>query len=391
MTADASPRRAPFSRRTLATGLLLAMAGVFLLTLAVDQDTFWLRLLRSVAEAALVGGVADWFAVTALFRRPLGLPIPHTAIVPMSKARIGAGLANFLGENFLSAERLALTLRAAQPARRLGVWLSKRANARLVSTKIVQVFARSGAAPAILARALAGADPGRLVDLALEGLEASELDGALLDEALRGATAFLHNKSGRLEERAGRRRQGVLRRTLDREVMRAVTEGLARLFDELSDKDHPSRQRLLAAMRTRTRAAFAHADTTARLQEWTARFAANPHVATTLAAFLDAPDGGALREALEDLLVTSGERLRADEAAQREFESLLLSLTEDLSLLRHGVMQMIAEGARAYDTTDFSNRIERAVNDDLQFIRINGTVVGALVGCLLFVAKSLGA
>jgi uncharacterized membrane-anchored protein YjiN (DUF445 family) len=100
---------------------------------------FWTDLLRAGTEAALVGGLADWFAVTALFRRPLGLPIPHTAVIPNSKDRIGAGLGRFIERHFLEPELVAARLRSVGISRRLGAWLADRRNANLVSDRLVVI------------------------------------------------------------------------------------------------------------------------------------------------------------------------------------------------------------------------------------------------------------
>src|SRR5580704_19108374 len=109
--------------------MLAIAAAIFAISLAAPSPNGWLLLVRSVAEAALVGGLADWFAVTALFRRPLRLPIPHTAIVPANKERIGEGLARFLDRNFLTRDLLIPELRSLQIAERLAAWLSQRENA----------------------------------------------------------------------------------------------------------------------------------------------------------------------------------------------------------------------------------------------------------------------
>src|SRR5258708_30097681 len=115
--------------RVAATGMLASAGIVFAGTLAVSDPNAWVLLLRSVAEAALVGGLADWFAVTALFRRPLRLPIPHTAIVPANKDRIGEGLARFLDRHFLTQDLLIPELRSVHIAERPAAWLAQRENA----------------------------------------------------------------------------------------------------------------------------------------------------------------------------------------------------------------------------------------------------------------------
>src|SRR6266403_3541385 len=127
-------------KRVIATVLLAAMAALFIFTTLAPQPGFWILLVRATAEAALVGGLADWFAVTALFRQPLGLPIPHTAILPKNKDRIGEGLATFIERNFLTPEIVRAKLRSIDPARLVADWLSAPANADAVARRLVRIF-----------------------------------------------------------------------------------------------------------------------------------------------------------------------------------------------------------------------------------------------------------
>jgi len=124
----------------LATGLLAVAGVVFLATLLVPEAGVWVKLLRSVAEASLVGGLADWSAVSAVFRRPLGLPIPHIAIVPANKERIGEGLARFLDRHFLSRDVLVPELRSLRLTARAADWLADRRNALVVATEITRAL-----------------------------------------------------------------------------------------------------------------------------------------------------------------------------------------------------------------------------------------------------------
>src|SRR5215207_10512324 len=117
--ADAEAKQAQLDRmKRRAAGLLVAMSILFLVTLILEPRYPWLGYVRATAEASLVGGIADWFAITALFRHPMNLPIPHTAIIPSRKDRIGRSLGNFVQNNFLSPEILSAKLRAAQLSRR---------------------------------------------------------------------------------------------------------------------------------------------------------------------------------------------------------------------------------------------------------------------------------
>src|SRR5258707_14526406 len=126
--------------QAVAPGMLAAAAAVFATSLTIPDPGTGILLLRAIAEAALVGGLADWFAVTALFRHPLGLPIPHTAIVPANKDRIGEGLARFLDRNFLTRDLLLPELRSIHIAERLATWLSQRENAARLAAEIVKTL-----------------------------------------------------------------------------------------------------------------------------------------------------------------------------------------------------------------------------------------------------------
>src|SRR5689334_2093195 len=126
-----------------ATGLLVLAAFVFSVAAYFESAYPWLAYVRATAEASLVGGLADWFAVTALFRRPLGLPIPHTAIVATRKERIGRILGNFVQNHFLSRDVIALNLRAVHPAERAATWLADRAHARQVSRQFASSLVKA--------------------------------------------------------------------------------------------------------------------------------------------------------------------------------------------------------------------------------------------------------
>ena len=130
---DAEAKQIQLDRmKRRATGLLVAMGAVFAAAWYFETAYPWLGYLRATAEAGMVGGVADWFAITALFRRPLNMPIPHTAIIPQRKDRIGRSLGNFVQNNFLSPEVLGAKLRAAALSRRAAEWLREPEHARSV-------------------------------------------------------------------------------------------------------------------------------------------------------------------------------------------------------------------------------------------------------------------
>ena len=141
-TSDRIKRQQLRRMKSVATGLLVISAVTYLIAKRAEATgaPMWVSFVRAAAEAAMVGGLADWFAVTALFRRPLGLPIPHTAIISNRKDAIGASLGEFVGENFLSEEVVRNKIRSAQIASRLGTWLRDPANSKQLTDELAGVI-----------------------------------------------------------------------------------------------------------------------------------------------------------------------------------------------------------------------------------------------------------
>src|SRR5437667_2393909 len=244
--------------RALATGMLAVAATIFALSLAFPNPSGWLLLVRSVAEAALVGGLADWFAVTALFRRPLRLPIPHTAIVPANKDRIGEGLARFLDRNFLTGDLLIPELRALRIADRLAAWLADRRNASALAGEIGKALpfvlraVDDSQIKAFLGRALGAqlrsASLGPLAAQIVRILTAAGYHQAVLDSALDYARDFLGRNEERPLEAVTERRRRWIPRAINREIARAMLRAAGELIDDLRQPDGAARQGLLAAI-----------------------------------------------------------------------------------------------------------------------------------------------
>jgi uncharacterized membrane-anchored protein YjiN (DUF445 family) len=242
--------------RALATGLLALAGASFAATLWVRNPGLALLLLRAVAEAALVGGLADWFAVTALFRRPLGLPIPHTAILPANKERIGEGLARFLDRHFLAPGLLLPELRSLQIANKIAAWLARRRNAQTLAGEIAKAVPHLLRAvddrqiTGFLVHALGGQlrsmELGPVAGQLLRILTASGYHEAVLDSALDYAGDFLARNQGRLLDTVAERRRGWIPRVIDRQIARAVLRGAGELIDDLRKPGGSARQALLA-------------------------------------------------------------------------------------------------------------------------------------------------
>lgn len=409
--ADQEAQRRALSRhRWLATGLLLFMAVVWFVTRLVPDPGFVVMLVHAGAEAAMVGGLADWFAVTALFRHPLGLPIPHTAIVPRSKDRIGEGLGHFVERNFLDPELVANRLQGLDIAGRLGRWLADHETAEKLAGRI------TGALPhmldSITSRALrrffsrALKDQLERVDLApilgrgLGLLRETDRHHALFDYLLRAAANYIDEEQERIYEMVEARSQWWIPKTVDRRIAAALINGILDLLEELSDPDHELRQRFNAAVDELVHELCHSPEMREKVRLVKDEVLSNPETQEYLGRLWDQLRARILREAENE----DGEMRRILARAIRSVGLALLRDTSSAERLnvwiskmarefvtpwRHEIGDFIADVVRSWDGRSVADRIELGVGRDLQYIRINGTLVGALVGCMLFLLSNL--
>jgi uncharacterized membrane-anchored protein YjiN (DUF445 family) len=404
-------KRASLRRhRFLATLLLCFAAAVFVATQFVPEPGFWVLLVRAGAEAGVVGGLADWFAVTALFRRPLYLPIPHTGIIPRNKDRIGQGLGSFVERNFLAPELIADKLRSGNVARRLSGWLGRPQNSRLIAEQIV------GLLPEVIAslqdrevRAFfreAFSDQLRAVDLLplfgrlLHLLQESGQHQRLLERGLELARGLLLNNEAIIYQKVEERTSWWIPRTVDRRMARAIIQGAEELLAELENPEHPARadfERVVAELidKLERSAKFRQ-----RVEEFKNQLLASPEMLGLLESLwdelrrmlLDRTSGSPQRliDSIAASLTTLAHTLEEDAAAQarlnRRIEHLLSGFVVPF---RAEIGRFIAEVVQSWDAKTLSDRLEMEVGRDLQYIRINGTLVGALAGCGLFLLTHL--
>jgi uncharacterized membrane-anchored protein YjiN (DUF445 family) len=405
LTTPDARRRGLRRNRLVATALLGIMVMLFLATTLVPDPGFWILLVRAAAEAAVVGALADWFAVTALFRHPLGLPIPHTAIVPKNKERIGEGLAVFIERNFLTPELVSAKLRSADVARVVADWLSCSANADAVADRVTRAMPHLLGAiddrevrefvGEALGRQLAAVDLAPMLGRAIAVLTANGFHESILDRLLDLSRQFLEKREDQFYAAAeAQRRRWWIPRAVNRQIAKAIVGGIRELLANLSEPGTPARQNLLFAIERLADELRTSPKYRARIEEAKLRLLEDAEVRAWLGsawgsgknamlADLASPESG-IRRTLAAAILSLGQSLRADPAMRDRLNHTIESLATEVTAWRAELAQFIIEVVRGWDTKSFTERLELAVGRDLQYIRINGTLVGGLVGSLLY-------
>ena len=405
--ADAAEQQARLVRaRRNATALLVLVALAFVAS-AFLPDTTAVGYLRAALEAGLVGGLADWFAVVALFRHPLGIPIPHTAVIPRSKDGLGQNLATFVEGNFLAEDQVRE--RVADPAHldRVATWLTDPGNAdRLVTRGAMVLDAVLDAldeddivdrAAASVRERLRTLPTARLLG---EGFEGAVLDGRhdpLVTAALEGVIATMVTNRATLRARLGEQSPGWVPPVVDDLVFDQAELVVRRFLQQMAaDTEHDLRRALDTQLLTLTKRLRTEEATQARvdelvqevvtdelLREWIGRWWADVRRLVHLAA-REGAAGARLRAPLADAVVGLGRRLSHDHDWRQRAQQLLEAVAAPAaSIGQREVGGMIQSTVDRWDAEDTSRRLELWLGRDLQFVRINGTVVGALVGVVL--------
>lgn len=391
--------------RIAATSLLLLMAGVFVSTSLLETRNFWLDLLHATAEAGVIGGLADWFAITALFRRPLGLPIPHTAILPRSKNRIGEGLGIFLERHFLTETLVVARLRASDLAGHAANWLGKRSNADILADRVVAVLPHLAAAlddeelRSFTAKALGlrlrDVDAASVTGKVLGLMTASGHHVGALDWATRLARDFLDRHADEFVDAAseGPRRRWWIPAAVNKQVARAGLTGLRQMLDELQVQNSALRTKALATLDAVVREVATAPAYREKIEAAKLEFLEQPDVQRWLRSVWDeirdllladlASPQSATREAIATALVSVATALQADAAMRARLNKLVEEGVVGLLPWRGELARFIADVVRRWDEKALVQRVELALGADLQYVRMTGTLVGASIGCLL--------
>jgi uncharacterized membrane-anchored protein YjiN (DUF445 family) len=389
-----------------ATALLVVAAVAFVVAAYFQARHPWLGYVRAFAEAAMIGGLADWFAVTALFRHPLGLPIPHTAIVPTRKDRIGRSLGRFVQQNFLSREVIERKLAAARPGERAARWLSDPAKARLVSRQVAsalhggaEVLKDEDVQHFVTRTIVARAERVQVAPLLGKVLALLTADGRhqeLFDEALRIATKFVDENEAVIRDRIAAEAPWWVPGAVEDRIHERVVTGVERTLGEVSaDPEHPLRSRFDDAVQRLIEKLRTSPDTIARAEQIKSDVLAHPAVReyvgslwTELKGSLGryaAGDEDGAPAAVERGLVSLGTAIADDPALTAKVDAWITeAVLFVVEQYRGEVATLIESTVAAWDPDATSRRIEVQIGRDLQFIRINGTLVGGLVGLALY-------
>ena len=393
--------------RMVATAMLLAMAALFIAARASVHLHPAIGFVQAFAEAAMVGGLADWFAVTALFRHPLGLPIPHTAIIPRNKDRIGDTLAIFLRDNFLTPAVVARRMRTMDVASAAGRFLASpsagdgrlRAGASRLIADMLEALDQErlgGMVKGAIGQRLRGINVGPLVGQAIEAAMRDGRHGPVMDGIIHWADRTLeaneHLIRQMVQERAGK----VLRWTgLDENLANAILSGLRKMLADMAvDPGHGLRLKAEEGMAKLAFDLQYDIEMQAKAAKIRDEILDNPAMQRWIDGLWEQARGGLLRAVRDPGTAMAGrlgEALRQLGGTLQGDARLRLVINRFVRRAAVGatatygdaIVRLVSDTVRGWDAGTITNRLEGAVGRDLQYIRINGTLVGGLVGLIL--------
>ena len=389
--------------RVLATTMLAVMALIFVAATHYNHVHPAIGFVRAFAEAAMVGGIADWFAVTALFRHPLGLPIPHTAIIPRNKDRIGDTLAAFLRDNFLTPRVVARRMRSVDVAGAVGRFLAQppgegrlREGASRLLADILESLDEEqlgGMVKSAVASRLRAIEVSPLLGRSLEAAMTADRHVPMVDALVAWAGRTLDANEDLIRDMVHQRAGWILRLAgLDERLAEAIIDGLRKLtIDMAVDPNHPVRAKAEEGLARLAANLQGDADTQAKVEAWKNDMLENEAVSNWIGGLWESSRAGLLSAARDpdaalagrfgDALRQLGETLQNEPRLARAINQFARRAAAGIvASYGSGIVKLVSETVRAWDARTVTDRLEAAVGRDLQYIRINGTLVGGLVG-----------
>ncbi|MEN3362878.1 MAG: hypothetical protein V7606_152 [Burkholderiales bacterium] len=390
--------------RRLATGLLVLMAIVFVISKIFEAQYRHLSFVTAFAEAAMVGALADWFAVTALFRSPLGLPIPHTAIIPRNKERIGENLAHFLKHNFITQEIIREELRPIDFAGAVTQWMSYPENSRAAARQIARSI------PAML-RMIEDEDVAQFMQNRLAAARRHVKFAPALAEVMSllvagGHHQVLFNYLVNIMARAVEDNRSYIRwkidensprwlpKAVDDKIYERLLEALQSTLAEMREEDSEWRYRFHVAVEELIEKLRTSPEYEARVEAVVMTTLEHPMFREYVTRFWHdirarilediASDDSRIAAKIDDALRAFTEALQEETTVRNKLNQWIRILATDAIVERRAVIaELVSRVIRKWDAETIARKLELQVGKDLQYIRINGTLVGGLVGLVL--------
>jgi uncharacterized membrane-anchored protein YjiN (DUF445 family) len=400
--------------RRRATALLAAVTAVFIVTvIAGAEDGAWLGYVQATAEASMVGGLADWFAVVALFRHPLGLPIPHTAIITERKEQFGETLGEFIQDSFLTPDAVAERVQLAHVGERVARWLAEPTNADKLAghalggaVEVVDLLEDESVHDVLERLVRERVTSASLVPMAGRALGALTREGRhteVVDASLRGLDRYLDEHRGELLARFRDQSPWWLPGAVEDRIFERLLDGVRAVLDDMAhDRGHGLRRALDARILRFVDELQTSPTLRARGEQLTRDLLERPEVRTWVAsAWSEAKahlreqaetPASELRSQIAETIASAGQRMLAEPALVAKVDEVAESAVRYVVEHFGGeITELVSSTIARWDGEETSNRLELLLGPDLQFIRINGTVVGGLAGlCLHALATALG-
>jgi len=393
-----------------ATALLALATVVFLVVTVWGGDTGAAGFIQATAEAAMVGGLADWFAVTALFRHPLGIPIPHTAIVVARKDQFGETLGEFIQDAFVNPEVIISRIQAARIGPRLATWLQDPANADRLAGDVLDAAVQvsdlvddEGVQQVLHGAVRTRVETVPAAPVAGRALEFLIRDGRhqqALDAVLREVDRFIDEHRDDLRAQLGAASPWWLPGAAEDRLFERLVEGVRTVVQAmLDDRDHQFRQRFEARLAELAHDLQTSPELRARGEQLKADLLAQPEIGDWVGSLWSdvkahlreqatLPDGD-LRQRLAEVATAVGHRLEDPVLAQRVDDALATAVTYVVERFEGEIVTLVSGTIERWDSAETADRLELLLGPDLQFIRINGTVVGAMAGLGLHAVAQL--
>jgi uncharacterized membrane-anchored protein YjiN (DUF445 family) len=397
--------------KQIATALLLGMVCLFAVALYLERDFAWAGFLRAFAEAAMVGALADWFAVTALFRHPMGVPIPHTAIIRRNKDRIGASLGNFVENNFLTPEVIASKLETMDIPHRVADWLAQPENAGEIAQRItavipeflnalrhddVQRFLEENIAARVRALEVAP-----LAGNLLSALTTNNRHQFLLDEGLKLAERILNDNKDFIRRKIEEETPWYVPKFVDNRIYDLIITKAEQTLREVNlDNDHELRQKFNVATQDFILNLRHSDDYKQKVESLKEDLLENPVVRQYFSSLwgdvkyriitdAERPDSN-IRQQINASLQSLSNALLNDETVRNRVNTWMQQVLLSIIINRKSeITAIISDTVKKWDADTMSDRVELYIGRDLQFIRINGTLVGGTVGVIIYLIVML--